>query len=340
MAHRNCGDEWGCHRVLEPKGVLPQAAQKLDATLPPFDNEIVVEVEALQIDSASFRQLLSMGRTEVAGNILKIVQVRGKMENPVTGSGGVFLGTVSAIGNNHPARDRFRIGDKVVSLVSLSLTPLHLEKVMSVDEKRERVAVSGHAILFASGLLEKRPDEIPEGIFLAALDVCGAPAQVARLLRVGNSVLIIGLGKAGRSMAVQASDRGAKVYGVDQSEEAVSWCVKNVSGTFARLAAGDPLQLYHWVRDVTEGGLVDLSVQATNADRLEMSAILPVKNGGTVLFFGMATSFQRAALGAEGIGKDVKLLMGNGYVPGHAGLMLDLLKRHRPLWNWFEEKFA
>lgn len=340
MSFRTGGDQWGCHRVLEPKGVLPQAAQRLDASLPAFNNEIVVNVEALQIDSASFRQLLSIGEGQIGENILKIVQVRGKMENPATGSGGVFLGTVSAIGNNHPARDRFRIGDKVVSLVSLSLTPLHLEKVISVDEKRERVGVSGHAILFASGLLEKRPDEIPEGIFLAALDVCGAPAQLTRLLRAGDSILIIGLGKAGRSMAVQASDRGAKVYGVDQSEEAVSWCVKNVSGKFSRLTAGDPQQLYHWVRDVTKGDLVDLSVQATNADGLEMSAILPVKNGGTVLFFGMATSFQRATLGAEGIGKDVKLIMGNGYVPGHAGLMLDLLRRHSPLRDWFEEKYS
>ena len=340
MSHLTGGDEWGCHRVLEPKGVLPQTAQKLDATLPPFDNEIVVNVEALQIDSASFRQLQSMGRSRIGENILKIVQVRGKMENPVTGSGGVFLGSVDSIGNNHPARDRFRIGDKVVSLVSLSLTPLHLERVISVDEKKERVTVSGHAILFASGLLEKRPADIPEGIFLAALDVCGAPAQLARLIHACNTVLIIGLGKAGRAMAVQSAESGAKVFGVDASEEAVSWCAKNVDGKFARIEAGDPVSLTHWVRDVTEGRLVDLSVQATNADGLEMSAILPVKNGGTALFFGMATSFQRATLGAEGVGKDVTLLMGNGYVPGHASLMLGLLKRHRPLWNWFEEKFG
>lgn len=340
MAHRQGGDEWGCHRVLEPKGVLPQTAHKLDATLPPFDNEIVVGVEALQIDSASFRQLLTMGRRQVGENILKIVQVRGKMENPVTGSGGVFLGTVSAIGNNHPARDRFRIGDKVVSLVSLSLTPLHLERVIAVDEKRERVTVSGHAILFASGLLEKRPEEIPEGIFLAALDVCGAPAQLARLAQAGKSILIIGLGKAGRAMAVQASEMGAKVYGVDASIDAVSWCAKNVAGKFARMEAGDALGLCHWVRDVTQGSLVDLSVQATNADGLEMSAILPVKNGGTVLFFGMATSFQRATLGAEGVGKDVKLLMGNGYVPGHSQLMIDLFRRHRPLMQWFSENYG
>ena len=53
-----------------------------------------------------------------------------------------------------------------------------------------------------------------------------------------------------------------------------------------------------------------------------MAALLAVKDGGTVIFFSMATSFTGAALGAEGVGKDATLLIGNGYVPGHADLTL------------------
>ena len=40
----------------------------------------------------------------------------------------------------------------------------------------------------------------------------------------------------------------------------------------------------------------------------------------------MATSFSAAALGAEGLAADVTMLVGNGYVPGHAQFALDLLR--------------
>jgi len=42
----------------------------------------------------------------------------------------------------------------------------------------------------------------------------------------------------------------------------------------------------------------------------------------------MATSFSAAALGAEGLAADVTMLVGNGYVPGHAAYALDLVRRH------------
>ena len=40
----------------------------------------------------------------------------------------------------------------------------------------------------------------------------------------------------------------------------------------------------------------------------------------------MATSFAAAALGAEGLAADVTMLIGNGYVPGHAAFALDLVR--------------
>ena len=71
-----------------------------------------------------------------------------------------------------------------------------------------------------------------------------------------------------------------------------------------------------------------------------MTALLAVKDGGTVIFFSMATSFTGAALGAEGVGKDATLLIGNGYVPGHADLTLALLRRHPRLRALFESRYA
>jgi L-erythro-3,5-diaminohexanoate dehydrogenase len=72
----------------------------------------------------------------------------------------------------------------------------------------------------------------------------------------------------------------------------------------------------------------------------EPASILAVRDGGTVIFFSMATSFTAAALGAEGVGKDVQMIVGNGYVPQHAQLTLELLRRHAPVRKLFEEKYV
>jgi L-erythro-3,5-diaminohexanoate dehydrogenase len=88
------------------------------------------------------------------------------------------------------------------------------------------------------------------------------------------------------------------------------------------------------------GGPFDLVVNCASVPGTEMASILCVKDGGTVIFFSMATSFTAAALGAEGVGKDAHLLFGNGYVPGHADLTLDLLRTEPRLRALFEERYA
>ena len=96
------GNKYGAHRVIEPKGLLPQAAQKIDNTMEIYDNEILIDVTALNIDSASFTQLWNAAdkdKEEVKQMILDIVNERGKMQNPVTGSGGMLMGTIAEIGS-------------------------------------------------------------------------------------------------------------------------------------------------------------------------------------------------------------------------------------------------
>ncbi|HNO69779.1 MAG TPA: L-erythro-3,5-diaminohexanoate dehydrogenase, partial [Pseudomonadota bacterium] len=60
----------------------------------------------------------------------------------------------------------------------------------------------------------------------------------------------------------------------------------------------------------------------------------------TVYFFSMATSFTAAALGAEGISRDVDMLIGNGYCIGHAGETLELLGSHAPLRELFIRRYS
>src|SRR5689334_18140734 len=96
------GDPWGSHRVLEPLGALPQPAWRLDNdVIRRFESEIHLSVETLNIDAASFHQMdTAAGGSEqgIAELVRQTVDTRGKQHNPVTGSGGMLLGSVIWMG--------------------------------------------------------------------------------------------------------------------------------------------------------------------------------------------------------------------------------------------------
>src|SRR6478672_12052686 len=115
-------EQLGADRVIAPAGALPQPAERLDASAPVRPFEFEVDVERLCLASTSLRNIRerSDGDPErMAARILEIVGARGKMHNPETGSGGVLLGTVSAVGERFA--DPPAVGDRVVTLASLTM---------------------------------------------------------------------------------------------------------------------------------------------------------------------------------------------------------------------------
>jgi L-erythro-3,5-diaminohexanoate dehydrogenase len=333
---------FGLHRSLEPPGVLPQVARRLDATPRALENEIAVSVRALSIDSASFRQLReteAATRESVRDQIARIVRERGKMQNPVTGSGGMLLGEVAQVGPRHPAAGTLAPGTPIASLVSLTLTPLLLDAIGAVHVSTERVEVSGTAILFARTLFARLPEDFPEEVALAAFDVAGAPAAVLRDARPGQTVLVIGAGKAGLlclAAAREAVGAAGRVLAFEPNPAAADRARDlGLADAVLCLDARDPVAMLSAVESATSGRLADLVVNVANASGTEAASVLCAKDEGAVLFFGMATSFSAAALGAEGLAKPTRLFIGNGYVPGHDGTALDLLRRHPALARAF-----
>jgi len=321
-------DPYGLRRVVRPKGALPQQAEVLDPDLPLGDDELAIDVERLNIDAASCRQLESTGR-DVGAQVMEIVRARGKMQNPVTGSGGMLVGRVAEIGASHPARTELKKGDSIATLVSLTLTPLKLAEVRAV--RGERMEVRGRAILFATGPWAPLPADMPEEMALSVLDVCGAPAWVARLAKKGMRVLVLGAGKSGSLACAQARRNGAHATALDYRREPAERLVRDgLADAALAVDATKPLEVYAATR-----GAFDLVVNCASVPGTEMGSILSAREGGEVLFFSMATSFTAAALGAEGAGKDVRLTIGNGYAAGHARLALDLVRQTPALQRIF-----
>ncbi|GGE05647.1 L-erythro-3,5-diaminohexanoate dehydrogenase [Marinithermofilum abyssi] len=341
------GHEYGLHRVLEPKGLLPQPARRLDATPECFHNEMLIDVACLNIDSASFSQLKEeQGHdpVKIGERILQIVEERGKMHNPITHSGGMLIGTVEKVGPSFPDR-KVQPRDRVATLVSLTLTPLFLEKVEDVNLQTGQVRVQGKAVLFASGPFARLPDDLPETLALSALDVCGAPAQTARLVRERDRVVILGAGgKSGLLCLHQARKRAGasgQVLALEAGETACEELRRlQLADEVIRVDATDPVAVMNAVEKATQGAMADLTINCVNVRHTELASILATRDGGTVYFFSMAVQFTAAALGAEGVGKDVRMMIGNGYAPGHADLTLDSLRENKALRQLFERRYT
>lgn len=168
------GCPYGTHRVIEPEGVLPQAAWKVDNLPEIYDNEILIDVGTLNIDAASFKQIVSgckpdMSEQEkedyVASVVMDIVGKRGKMHNPVTGSGGMLLGRIKEFGPKVEGKDGLKVGDRICTLVSLSLTPLKIHKVKKVHLDKDQVDVEATAVIFETGVFSVIPSDLGDKLF-------------------------------------------------------------------------------------------------------------------------------------------------------------------------------
>ena len=350
MAVRD-SDPTGLHRVLDDAVVLPQAARRLDTRRELWPDEVRIRVETLNLDAASYRQLErkhtgadgAVDGAAIRAEVLDIVATRGKMQNPETGSGGMLVGTVEEVGPASPLG--LAVGDRVATLVSLTLTPLVIEDALSRwDGTGEQVPCDGYAVLFGRSIAAVLPDDLPAELSLSVMDVCGAPALTARVVETYDAptVAVIGGGGKSGSLSLAAARRAgaSRTVGVVPTErEAARLRESGVADAVAVADARDPIALRDAVTSAV-GGTADVTVVCVDVPGCEGGAILATAERGTVIFFSIATSFSAAALGAEGLAADVTMLVGNGYVPGHAAYALELLREHEGVRRLFEGRMA
>ncbi len=191
------------------------------------------------------------------------------------------------------------------------------------------------------------------------MDVCGAPALTRRVVAGwagggdGPVVAILGAaGKSGSLSAAAARAAGARwIIGVvpTEAEASLLYQANDLAAATTPAPPAHPLVDEVVVADAREpvlvaeavakaGGPADVTVVCVDAPGCEGGAILSTAQGGTVIFFSMATSFSAAALGAEGVAADVTMLIGNGYVPGHAAYALDLIRSNDAVRALFDRR--
>ena len=264
------------------------------------------------------------------------------MQNPETGSGGMLVGTVEEVGPESPLG--LRAGDRVATLVSLTLTPLVIEDgLRDWDGLGEQVPCDGYAVLFGRSIAAVIPDDLPADLSLSVMDVCGAPALTARVVEgyargdARPTVAVIGGGGKSGSLSLAAARRagaGRTIGVVPHEREAAQLREAGLADEVVIADARNPIGLRDAV--TAAGGPADVTVVCVDVPGCEGGAILATADRGTVIFFSMATSFSAAALGAEGLAADVTMLVGTGYTPGHAAYALELLRDNAGVRRLFE----
>ena len=255
----------------------------------------------------------------------------------------MLIGTVAEIGPNY--KGELEVGDKIATLVSLSLTPLKIEKILDVRPDIDQVDIKGQAILFESGIFSILPDDLPQNLALSVLDVAGAPAQTAKICHPGDTVVILGGGgKSGMLcsyMAKKEAGINGKVICIDGFEPSIERAKSvEVADHYIVGNATDAVGLHQKVAEITNGRMADVVINVVNIPNTEMASIMLCKDGGMVYFFSMASDFTKAALGAEGVGKDINMLVGNGYTKGHANVALQVLRESKKIRELFNQLYA
>ena len=258
----------------------------------------------------------------------------------------MFVGRVLQIGEALRGVIDLRAGDRIASLVSLTLTPLQIDAVTGVDVATARIWIRGKAILFQSGLWTRLPEDFAEEVALCVLDVAGAPAQVRRLCSEGQTVLVIGAdGKSGLLACAQAKacvGESGRVIGIVPRADTPGARLLEREAFVDDLIVADARDAVASSQRVESAApqLADLVINCVNVPGTELCSILCARNGGTVYFFSMSTSFTAAALGAEGIGRDVTMIIGNGYTKDHAQIALQTLRDRPELHAHFNQIYA
>lgn len=255
-----------------------------------------LQVEALNLDATSFADLWSEhdGQARLVGEaVLQLVAERGKLHNPRTGSGGVMRGRLVEAGP-----------------------------------------------LWAGGLplgaqVAPLPEDLPEAAAVALFDVCAVVPSAQRLAHPGARVAVVGAGgKAGRLALFAAAEavgpQGQVLAVVPSQAEAERLRAADLPPQVA-IAVADARQA-HRVLLAAEAawgqGLADAVLDCAAATGTELASAALTRAGGEVLYFNMGTRFQAAALGAELLGRPLRLGIGGGAAPGAAQAALALVRRH------------
>lgn len=337
----------------EQKGQLPFHAWRLNNELPIRDNEILIELSKIHLENGNFNQIFNEcdGDDEkMKEQIMTIVDLRHKLHNPYTGTGGIVCGRIKEIGQNCHLTD-IEIGDEVLVPISATLIPTHIDRVKSIDIICGHIDVEGYAILYDGCNLVKYVDNISWDTMMCCFEESASIHRNIELARDKENVLIIGsnplilalysmavgdsIKPNGTVVAVLFNDFLSDAYeGTGQKRNKIAYSI------FDEVYRTNGKTEVEIVDEITQDGarLFDLVINCSDQTGAEAISVFSTKPGGTIFFSNLTNNYAIALFLQEGISRPMTLECAAGYVEGYEKIMIDFLRKHKAELRTLEKK--
>lgn len=345
--HKN----FGLSRVLEPRGVVPSTAWKVDNNPKVGNGEARIKLERINVEWDSFQQIAnscSFDDAKVKLKIMDIVEKRGKMHNPFTGTGGILMGTVDEISPDLKKTAALSEGDKIYSLTSLCGVPMKIDKILDIDYNYGQVMCEGHAILFDASPAHKWDDSVSADYTLHAINEAGCPYSAHELAKICDAKKVVIMGINSITTVIYA----AAIKKASPDCQVIAIMDENIRESLTRdeiVELMKPLVDDTWFVDLSDPvhsqqkiyGMenikgdndfdADIVIVAEDIFGAETLAVFLAKEAGYIYFTTVKSHYDIAQTVAETMGKYVITYTFDQYIENYPKFTIELIKSVKPV---------
>lgn len=313
--------DFGVSRVMEPKGAVPATAWKLNNQRQIGPKEIRIRLETVHIEWDNFNQICShcgYDEMRIKARIMQIIEERGKLHNPFTGSGGLFMGTIEEIGSEVDA-EGLMVGDRVFSQSSITGMAMHIDRITRLDFNYGQMECQGYVICFEATSLIRYTGEVSEKYLLTAIDEEGnflgvrqavSEQKAERAVIIGGNLVTTLLYAQilrdcfGESTKVTAVLDKHSLGNLTEAEIISAFQPVIEHTCFTDLC--QPLEAWKQIRDegINEQP-IDAVINLEDISGSETLATLLVREHGTVFYASLQNNYSVGILVADSMGKEV-----------------------------------
>lgn len=333
--------DFGISRVIEPKNAVPVTAWKIDNSKSISENECLIELDIIHLDRDSFQQICNSSDFDekiMKKKIFDIINKRGKMHNPYTGTGGVCYGEISKMGEKFKSVRNLNIGDKVLSLGTLTGLPMHIEEIEKIDYDYGELYVKGYIIVFEKALLYQIDNNMEINYTLAAMDEAGSLYNIHELLteeKDDNNILLIAKDIISAVLYMKvvknALSKDCKLTVVldieafsGLSEKQVHIILGDMCDNLFILDIVEPLKAFEFISSQIQEPF-DFVINSEDLSGSETLSILSIKSRGKIYLTSAKNNYYLANFIAESMGKEVVLYAFDLYYVEYSNFTLKLL---------------
>lgn len=333
---------YGLDRVLEPKGLGPATAWKLDNRYDLQKKEARINLERIHLEWDNFQQICNscgFDESKIKAKIFDIIEKRGKLHNPFTGSGGVLIGTIDEIADVNPHKD-LGVGDRIYCITSLSCVPIYIEEIKEIDYHYGQIACSGYAILFEASPVYKLDTDLGERYTLAAVDEAGSLFGVYHITTksenqsiaiIGRNLFTLVLYAAAVKQAVGFAEKVVAIMDVHAqnpfSLEETREILKPLIDEICFVDLTEPVVAYQKLKKSNPEFIgMDEVVVAEDIFGAETLAVELVRPHGDIYFTAVENHYAEAQMVAESMGKIVSMFAFDQYTKDYPEFTIKVVK--------------